>query len=252
MKKEVKLMIVGIVVIILVTVAMFTAKSQKKTEVSEPDDVTVTDLLYREEIKDNELPESVFADYEKSLVEANNILVEKVIRTTVEYTDGNYSTSYDSYVVSEVNFVKGTDDTEDFTSAVSAKEYDDSLIKQVSFNEGFGFSYEGISAFDLYKTVLEKEGFDGKLTDVTLDEERTKLTGQNNYIINSEGSIIKRLLPDYESKDVIEKKAYFQTIKEGDTEVLEFFVALVKYRDGEKVIEKSIYLQVSVNNWEVV
>ena len=100
--------------------------------------------------------------------------------------------------------------------------------------------------------IIEKEGFDGKLTDVTLDEERTKLTGQNNYIINSEGSIIKRLFPDYENKDVIEKKAYFQTIKEGDTEVPEFFVALVKYRDGEKVIEKSIYLQVSVNNWEVV
>ena len=45
--------------------------------------------------------------------------------------------------------------------------------------------------------------------------------------------------------DEIEKKAYYQTMKQGEVEVPEFFVAVVKYRDGENIVEKSLYLQIS-------
>ena len=102
------------------------------------------------------------------------------------------------------------------------------------------------------ETLLDVEGFNCDFLNVSLDEERTKLTGQNNYTINDATSIIERLLPDYESKDVIEKKAYYQTMKQGELEVPEFFVAVVKYRDGENIVEKSLYLQISANKWEVV
>lgn len=251
MQKKGKIMVVGIIVIVLVIVAMITAKKQDyKTEVSGPDDVIIDDLVYREVA--HEAPKEVFANYEKSLNEADNILVEKVIRTSIEGTNGEYSTSYDSYVVSNVDVTKKSDDTEDFTAAVSAEEYDDSLIKQVAFNEGFGFSYNGLSGFGVYETLLDVEGFNCDFLNVSLDEERTKLTGQNNYTINDATSIIERLLPDYESKDVIEKKAYYQTMKQGELEVPEFFVAVVKYRDGENIVEKSLYLQISANKWEVV
>ena len=41
-------------------------------------------------------------------------------------------------------------------------------------------------------------------------------------------------------------------MKQGEVEVPEFFVAVVKYRDGENIVEKSLYLQISANKWEVV
>ena len=202
-------MMIAIAIVFITAILMATSyDNKKKTEVSGPDDVIIDDLVYREEIKDT--PEKVFANYEKNLNEASNVLVEKVIRTSVEEADGNYSTNYEVYVVSNVDLVKRSDDTEDFTEAVSAKEYDDELIKQVSFSDGFGFSYQGLNAVGIYETLIDIEGFAVNVNDVSLDEDRTKLTGQNNYIINDDSHIIEKLLPDYESKDVIEKKAYFQ------------------------------------------
>ena len=90
------------------------------------------------------------------------------------------------------------------------------------------------------------------MTKVAFDKETHEMTKQNIYVLSDEGSIIERLLPEYASKDVIEQKVYFQTTKDGGMEVPECFVAIIKYREGDKVIEKSIYLQVTVNHWEVV
>ena len=92
MQKKGKIMVVGIIVIVLVIVAMITAKKQDyKTEVSGPDDVIIDDLVYREVTHED--PKAVFANYENSLNEADNILVEKVIRTSIEGANGEYSTS---------------------------------------------------------------------------------------------------------------------------------------------------------------
>lgn len=249
-KGKIVIMIIAIAIVFLTAIIMASSYDDKrKEEAGGNDEVKNSDLVYREEI--TETPEKIFASYEKSLTEATNILVEKVVRTSVQDADGNYSTSYDSYVVSNVEVTKGIDDTEDFTDAVSAKEYDDELIKQVSFKDGFGFSYEGLSAVGIYETFLDLEGFFINTKDVSLDEDRTKLTGQNNYVINDNSLIIKKLLPDYEGKDVISTMAYYQTIMENGMEIPEFFVAVVEYREGDQVIEKSIYLQISANKWEV-
>src|SRR5574344_1070935 len=143
-KGKIVIMIIAIAIVFLTAIIMASSYDDKrKEETCVNDGVKISDLVYREEI--TETPEKVFASYEKSLTEATNILVEKVVRTSVQDTDGNYSTSYDSYVVSNVELAKGIDNTEDFTDAVSAKEYDDELVKQVSFKDGFGFSYEGLS-----------------------------------------------------------------------------------------------------------
>jgi len=263
MKKEgKKIMCVAIIVIVLVIVAMVTAKNQKKTEVSGPDDVQISDLVYREEptpIVDGEAGaaddqekkvKAFISNYEKTLSDAEFITVEKVVRTIEEDTEGNYSTVYDAYLVSDINLSKKTDNTEEFAEAISAKEYDESLIKEVSFSDGFGFSYQGLNARGIYETLLDMEGFSGDLTEVTFDEETNALTGQNIYLLKNEGSVIEHLLPDYEEKDVIEKRVYFETTKATDTEMPDYFVAVIKYREGDKVIEKSIYLQIFLNEWK--
>ena len=69
---------------------------------SGPDDVEVSDLVFREVLKDEDKdkPDSkdkidkIIADYEKSLGEAKYVTVEKVVRTTTEDTEGNYSTTF--------------------------------------------------------------------------------------------------------------------------------------------------------------
>ena len=130
MKKEGKIMCVGIAVIVLVVVAMITAKNNHGTQMSGPDDIEVSDLVFREEIKDEEKDkpdskdriEKVISNYEKSLGDAKYVTVEKVVRTTREDTKGNYITVYDSYLVSDVDLVKCTDSTEEFAYAVSAEE----------------------------------------------------------------------------------------------------------------------------------
>ena len=251
-KGKMVIMMTAIAIIFLTAILMATAYDDKKMkEVSGPDDVKISDLVYREEIKVPNEVETIQKNYEVALKEANHITVEKVIRTTTEDNEAKSKTVYDTYFVSDVDFEKNTDHTEDFTEAVSAAEYDEELITPVTFMDAYGFDYQGLSANGVYETLLGMEGFDDDLSNATFDRETNKVTGQNLFILKKDKNVISKLLPEYESKDIIEKQAYFQTLERNGMVIPDYLAAVVRYREGDTIIERNIYLQISVNDREV-
>ena len=251
-KGKIVIMIIAIVIVFVTAILMATAyDDKKKTEVSGPDKVVMDNLVYRVEKEKPEDGVTIREHFEEALNEANYITVEKVIRTTIEDNDGSSRTVYDTYLVSDVDFIKEIDDTEDFAVAVSGTEYDENLISTVEFKDAFGFDYRNLTAKEVYEKLLFMEGFDCELANVSFDKETNEITGQNLFILNEDINVISKLFPEYESKDVIEKKAFFQTVEKNGVVIPDYFAAVIRYREGEQVIEKSIYLQVSINEWEV-
>lgn len=58
------------------------------------------------------------------------ISVEKAERTTVEDTDGNSTTTYQTYIVSDLNLKEQKEKTEDYMLALASKEMDDSFVRR--------------------------------------------------------------------------------------------------------------------------
>lgn len=184
---------------------------------------------------------------------ANNITVEKVVRTTVKNGSGDSETTYDSYLVSDVDLKNRTDNTEDFSVALGSEEYDETKIQTASFADAFGFSYEGLSGLAVHDQLLKAAGFDGDLATVSFDEDTYKMTGQKLYILKDKCTVLKQLIPEDDSVNVLESKAYYQTTEDKDGLILpDYYVAMVRYQQGDNTIEKSLYLQITINNWEEV
>lgn len=186
-----------------------------------------------------------------ALNDAKYVTVEKIIRTTVVDQDGNSDTSYSSYVLSDISLVGNEDNTEDFTGCFIGDEYDDSKVKAVGFSDAFGFSYEGMTGKKLHDEVLRTQGFDGDVSEGSLDEEVLERTKEKTHVLADEFSITDQLLPDEFDGELLEKKVYCQMKEENEVLTPDYYTALVRYADGDKTVERSEYLQITVNDWEV-
>ncbi|MDD3138681.1 MAG: hypothetical protein PHX08_06895 [Lachnospiraceae bacterium] len=211
----------------------------------------VTDSVSTEKEKDEQKDEKMEPVQLAPFENARYVTVEKVVRTTTEDTDGNCETVYNTYLVSDIDLKSGIDETEELSKALSGSEYDEEKIKTVSFSENMGFSYKGLSGLEIHNYLLKQEGFDGDLTIVSFDKETYRMTGQRHYVIQSVCSVIDQLMLRDNVDKVLEQKVYFQTTENKNGVVIpDYYVALVRYQQGDKTVEKSVYLQISINNWE--
>ena len=209
-------------------------------------DPVLTEEEKKEQTKDKEEPVQL-TPFEN----ARYVTVEKVVRTTTVDADGNSETVYDTYLVSDIDLEKGTDDTEEFAQVLSGNENNEDKIETVSFTENMGFSYKGLSGLEVHDNLLKKEGLDGDLTLVSFDEDTYEKTKQKLYVVQSKCSVTDRLMSEDNVDEVLEQKVYYQTTEDMDGFVIpEYYVVLVRYQQEDKTVEKSVYLQISINNWE--
>ena len=210
---------------------------------------TETDKEQKIEIQtdEREASEVTYIPFE----EATYVTVEKVVRTTTEGSNGNAETVYDKYLVSDVDLKNGTDHTEEFSKALNESEYDEGKIETANFSDTIGFSYDGLNGLEVHDKLLKSEGFDGNLSSTILDEATFKLTGQELYVLNEECTVLNKLIPKDAAVNILEKKAYCQVTKDKRGNVIpDYYVALVRFEQDGKTIEKSMYLQITINDWE--
>ena len=184
----------------------------------------------------------------KQFSSAKDLTVEKVERTIVEDGEGNAQTSYDTYLVSDVSLSNGTDKTDSYAKAMADGKFDEALIESVDFMEAFGTSYAGKDGEELLVDLLTENGFSADFVGLTFDKDTYELTGQNTYLLKNSAVLDKLLESD--ADEVIKKEAYVQVMedKEGN-KIPEFFSAQVQYKKDGKTITKSVYLQVTVNDY---
>ena len=188
--------------------------------------------------------------FQESFGAADHITVEKVERTTTEDLDGNSKTEYAAYLVSDVNLKKESDHTEDYSASLKEEQMDDSLVKTVDFEEGFGFSYEGMDGRQVFEKLLETSGVDGDLNQAVYDKETYEMTKEKTYVLKNPCSVLEKMLQGTRYDELLENKVFYQTTETEDGKLVpDSITAVVQYRSGDETVTKSLFLQVSINNW---
>lgn len=236
-----KKMILVILIIMLTVVVMAAGVGMKESDESK--NIADTEVTGKEFfLSDN---------YQKPFADAGSVTVEKVERTTVEDMQGNSKTTYQNYAVSDVDLKAQKDDTEDYVKALASDEMDDSLVRKISFEEAFGFSYDSLNGSEILQRLMERNGFDGSLYKVDFDKQTYDMTKQNLYVLKDECGVIKKMLKGVSYDELFESTVSYQTVKTEDGVVIpDCITATVKYRAGDKTYTKNVFLQVSINNWE--
>ena len=231
-----------VLLMLLLTVAVMITGCGSKMKTSEK--LTAEHAILIEEKEAEE--EAVIST--KQFSTAQDLTVEKVERTIVEDGEGNAQTSYDTYLVSDVSLSNGTDKTDSYAKAMADGKFDEALIESVDFMEAFGTSYAGKDGEELLVDLLTENGFSADFVGLTFDKDTYELTGQNTFFLKN-CAVLEKLL-ESEVDEVIKKEAYVQVMedKEGN-KIPEFFSAQVQYQKGGKTITKSVYLQVTVNDY---
>ena len=185
-----------------------------------------------------------------ALEQAEYVSVQKVERELIEDAEGNFDCNYYTYVVSDFMLVGANPVVDDYSLALEGKGFDQNLIRSINFKDAFGFEYKGENAWKLFQEMIYAHGIDGDITNVRFDEELYARTKQKQYVLNEPCSITKELLGDnYEV--ILEERVHYElaTLKSG-AEVPDCFLVTVKYKEGNQVITKTLYLQVGVLEWE--
>ena len=188
------------------------------------------------------------SDYEKYFSEAEYITVSKVVRTIEERPDGETFTTYEEYLVSDIDLTVGNDFTEDYKEAMKGSEFDGTKVIRGNFDEIFGFSYKGKDAWKIYEELLNQNFVSGDLSVATFDEKTYGITKQRLFEFEAEDSLWNYMLEGLVYDEIIEKHVTYQ-VMETEEGVLypDCFVATVKYSDAGWVVTKSMFLQVIVN-----
>lgn len=187
----------------------------------------------------------------KALTEAEYITIEKVERVIRENSEGEYLTNYDTYLVAE--FGVGTDAPIvcDYALAIADEEFDDKKVGTMSFVNAFDFEYQKENVWELYQKLLETNGIDADIQNATFDAKSYETTGREIYVLNEKCSIVDWMLAE-EYDEILEQSVHYEmTTLKSDVDVPENFLVTVKFRSGNEIVTKTLFLQVLVNEWEV-
>lgn len=178
---------------------------------------------------------------------ADRVSVEIVERTTREKGDISV-TSYDRYLVSEIDLNEQVDWTEDYHEAL-LHENTEAGGKTIAFKDVFGFSYAGMDGEELLERLLRKEGFSISGDRIQMNREKKEQTGQTFYEISGESPAEDALLEGI-SKEDIRKRMHGicmgQDSKKGH--VPDCFLAEVVFQKDGWTMTRSRYAQVTVED----
>lgn len=198
-------------------------------------------------IEEQEEPQKgpLMGDFPEPFENAEWVTVEKVERTTTDYQDGDSKTTYETYVFSDVYLDKQIDYTEDYADVLASE----SEPQSVSFADAFGFSYKGMNGYEILTELLRINGVDGDLNEVNYDKETYEITKQRIYELENDSTVLSKMLDGVIYDEVMESKVFYETMSYRDGIVIpDCFTAVVQYRNGDEVITKSMFLQVSIND----
>lgn len=179
---------------------------------------------------------------------ASYITVEKVQQTCWQKADGSYESSYDAYLVADLELKGQKEYTEDYTEAMAGTQFDDTKVKKVSFQDAFGFAYAGKNGWEIYQELLKGYNLQIDLEEASFDAETYELTTQKLFLLSDDEAVYNHLLDGEDYDEIIGKKICYQTGETEDGLVYpDCFTVSVQMKQGEDIVTKKLFLQTVVN-----
>lgn len=182
-------------------------------------------------------------DYRIVIDDFPKMQIEKIVTETVDDGKENQEMHYETYYISDVDFVELKDNTSDYTLAVKEDAFDSDRIAQVNFADAFGFSY--ISCEDMYEvveTARKSMGFDRDYSDALCDNEKKSRLGEESYIYEKDCSIIGQMLEKVDYDALLQAKCSYSVADEAEIKYPVSFTAVVQYEKDDVIYTKTAYL----------
>ena len=245
MNRNIIFIVTGIVVAVTMVLIFF--YNENTVDKPKEDDVQIENLVTEGTAEDNPLTVPCSSEYEKYFASAEYITVSKVVRTIEERPDGEIFTTYEEYLVSDIDLVNGSDFTEDYTVAMKGSEFNEDKVKRGSFSEIFGFSYEDKNAWEIYEELLALNKVSGDWSEGIFDEATYEITKQRLYEFEANEELWSYMLEGLVYDEIIDKQVTYQVMETKDGLLYpDCFVATVVYSDAGWKVTKSMFLQVIV------
>ena len=252
MNRNIIYIVIGITVAVTMLLIIFYRQGlidkPKRETVCTEQEVSEEAIGEVEEVETENFIVPSVSEYEKYFADAEYITVSKVVRNIEEREDGEIITTYEEYLVSDIDLVAGSDFSEDYKEAMKGSEFDGALVKKGSFAEIFGFGYEGKNAWEIYEELLALNNVSGDLSVATFDESTYELTKQRLYEFEPDEKLWDFLLNGLVYDEIINKQVTYQVMETNEGIMYpDCFLATVTYLKDESKVTRSMFLQVIVN-----
>ncbi len=237
--------VIIIVTIVAVIVRVKTGKRDEvpKADVSERVEINAPGPDYEEEPVTTAGEGMDKITSEKAISENGFVQVEKIMTEIAD--DGKDSQiTYSGYYISSVDLSRLSDQTSDYTDCITADGFDVSKMKDISFADAFGFSYESCSSMnDFFEFARKASGFDADLYDASYDEEKYDLMKEESYEFNGDSSILYQMMGDMEFDSLLQSRSFYSLSSLSDgTKYPQMFTAIVQYEKDGITYTKTVYL----------
>ena len=228
----------ALIIVVLVALAIRHFFGKKVTDpvpstdtlVEESTETTETGELYEEEEGEEEVivipPGNGFekSDAAKFMDSKDSVQMEKLITQIVDDGEGNQVVSY--------------------TDCMVGGGYVPENVKDISFVDAFGFSYQGCENMsEFFELARKSSGFDADLTDASYDEEKYKLMKEESYEFNGDSSILYQMLGNMDFDKLLRSESFYTLhVSEDGVKYPSMMTAIVQYEKDGKVVTKTAYL----------
>ena len=250
----------ALIIVVLVALAIRHFFGKKVTDpvpstdtlVEESAETTETGELYEEEEGEAEVevivtpPGNGFekSDAAKFMDSKDSVQMEKLITQIIDDGEGNQEVSYSSYYTAELDFKALSCITSDYTDCMVGGGYVPENVKDISFVDAFGFSYQGCENMsEFFELARKSSGFDADLTDASYDEEKYKLMKEESYEFNGDSSILYQMLGNMDFDKLLRSESFYTLhVSEDGVKYPSMMTAIVQYEKDGKVVTKTAYL----------
>lgn len=194
-----------------------------------------------------DIPEKIDEKELNAIIEYMNSFdsVAFVKSSSANIFEGNdHAFSREQYIVSEVDLVKGTDETIDRMTGSETFE------QKLNFKDVFGIDAKDYyEPFSLMKDVLKEQGINTDFLKASLDVEMYEITGQKTYRLENDSEIIQKMIENLDYDEILDSYCYFTVTDTTSGEsYIQFIGAKVEYRKGNTATSKNLTLVTEVYN----
>lgn len=208
------------------------------------------------EITNSELENDIDLDIDESIgeKELENIIsymnsFDSVgfVKSVTERTyneDGSDDLLRQEYIVSEVNLIKGEDNTLDYLQTSPT------FKQNINFKDVFGVNVKDYyEPYSLTNAVAEFLGVGCEYTNASIHKELYKYTGQKTYILETDSKVLKQIISSLDYDEILDSYCYFNiTDSTNGNSYISSITTQVIYKKDDIVKEKNFVLIIQIYN----
>lgn len=200
------------------------------------------------EENDKELLPILTDDAVTYLQDFDSLSVRLVEMSSIAGEEGKVNSTYDRYIMSDVDLTSGEELSEDYSNALEKDSVNDSMVKLTTFEEVFGFDFRDCrDVYEVYRKAIDAYGIDADLGEAEYDEELFQALGQKSYVLKNHVPLETKIMQGILYDELMESYCTYQVWEPCEGMMIpESFSVIVRYEKDHVIYTKTAYLELEI------